>query len=123
MRSPGLLGRSIVASVLVAAVAIVATALLTLNVTQGSLERQQTQRENVDKGVVSRLLAFGRAHPTWTGVGSLLQHLAGPGQKLVVTDLHGQRLASTNGGGGGGETKPADPSASRWPSSSCGCRW
>jgi two-component system sensor histidine kinase BaeS len=109
MRSPGLLGRSIVASVLVAAVAIVATALLTLNVTQGSLERQQTQRENVDKGVVSRLLAFGRAHPTWTGVGSLLQHLAGPGQKLVVTDLHGQRLASTNGGGGG--TTPADPSA------------
>ena len=43
MRSPGLLGRSIVASVLVATVAIVATALLTLNVTQDSLERQRAR--------------------------------------------------------------------------------
>jgi two-component system sensor histidine kinase BaeS len=107
MRSPGLLGRSIVASVLVAAVAIVATALLTLNVTQGSLERQRAHRENVDQDVVTRLLAFGRAHPDWTGVGTLLRHLAGQDQKLVVTDLHGQRLAATNGGG----TTPADPSA------------
>jgi two-component system, OmpR family, sensor histidine kinase BaeS len=107
VRSPGLLGRSIVASVLVAAVAIVATALLTLNVTQDSLARQRAHRENVDQSVVTRLLAFGRAHPAWTGVGTLLQHLAGQDQKLVVTDLHGQRLAATNGGG----TTPADPSA------------
>ena len=104
---PGLLGRSIVASVLVAAVAIVATALLTLNVTQDSLARQRAHRENVDQGVVTRLLAFGRAHPAWTGVDTLLQQLAGQDQKLVVTDLHGQRLAATNGGG----TTPADPSA------------
>ncbi len=107
VRSPGLLGRSIVASVLVATVAIVATALLTLNVTQGSLERQRAHRETVDQHVVTRLLAFGRAHPDWIGVGTLLRHLAGQDQKLVVTDLHGQRLAATNGGG----ATPADPSA------------
>jgi two-component system sensor histidine kinase BaeS len=107
MRSPGLLGRSIVASVLVATVAIVATALLTLNVTQDSLERQRAHRENVDQGVVTRLLAFGRAHPDWIGVDTLLRRLAGQGQQLVVTDLHGQRLAATRGGG----TTPADPSA------------
>jgi two-component system sensor histidine kinase BaeS len=104
VRSPGLLGRSIVASVLVAAVAIVATALLTLNVTQGSLARQRAHREHVDQDVVSQLLDFGRAHPDWTGVDSLLGRLAGQGQRLVVTDLHGQRLA-------GAGTTPADPSA------------
>jgi signal transduction histidine kinase len=107
VRSPGLLGRSIVASVLVAAVAIVATALLTLNVTQRSLERQRVQRENVDQALVSRLLEFGRAHPDWTGAGPLLRHLAGHGQQLVVTDLHGVRLASTRAG----VTTSADPSA------------
>ena len=107
MRSPGLLGRSIVASVLVAAVAIVATALLTLNVTQGSLERQRAHRAHLDQGVVTQLLAFGRAHPTWAGVGTLLRRLAGTDQELVVTDLRGQRLAATKGGG----TTPSDPSA------------
>jgi two-component system sensor histidine kinase BaeS len=107
VRSPGLLGRSIVASVLVAAVAIVATALLTLNVTQGSLHRQRAHRESADQAVVDKLVAFGLAHPDWTGVGRVLDRLAGTGRRLVLTDLHGERLAVTGPGG----TTPADPSA------------
>ncbi|MGC4112930.1 MAG: ATP-binding protein [Nocardioides sp.] len=107
MRSPGLLGRSIVASVLVAAVAIVATALLTLNVTQGSLERQRVQREDVDRGVVARVLAFGRAHPDWDGVDGLLRRLPGHDERLVLTDLHGRRIAAT----GPGRIPSSDPTA------------
>jgi two-component system, OmpR family, sensor histidine kinase BaeS len=107
MKAPGLLGRSILASVLVASVAIVATALLTLNVTQDSLERQQVHREAADQHVVARLLAFGREHPDWTGADELLRRLAGKGQRLVVTDVHGHRLAAT----AGGATTSADPSA------------
>ena len=108
MRSPGLLGRSIVASVLVAAVAIVATALLTLNVTQDSLERQRRHRENADQGVVDPPAGVRPCvTPTGSAPTPLLRHLAGQDQRLVVTDLHGQRLAATRGGG----TTPADPSA------------
>lgn len=109
MKTPGLLGRSILASVLVATVAVLATALLTLNVTRNSLERQQVRVQDVDKAIVERLVDHGRSQPGWSDVEDLLGELA-PGRDALLTTLEGRRLA-TSGAEIDDTIDPSDPSA------------
>ena len=113
VRSPGLLGRSILASVLVAAVASVATAVLTADAVRSSAEREQVRVADVDRHIVDRLEAFGRGGPEWAGAGALLGELAASSERLiVVTDVDGAPLASSAGSGAGQrEIGTQDPTA------------
>lgn len=117
MRSPGLLGRTLVASVLVAAVAVVATAMLAVSTTRGSIEREQVRVSDSDRAVVAGLLEHGRTHPSWSGLGDLLQRVAGTDRSVLLTDLDGRRLAGHGPGAGlaapagAGDDSTADPSA------------
>lgn len=113
VRSPGLLGRSILASVLVAAVASVATAVLTADAVRSSAEREQVRVADVDRTIVSRLEAFGRSGPGWAGADALLGELAASSERLiVVTDVDGTPLASSAGAGSGQrEVGTQDPTA------------
>nr|WP_281374884.1 ATP-binding protein [Nocardioides soli] len=113
VRSPGLLGRSILASVLVAAVASVATAVLTADAVRSSAEREQVRVADVDRTIVDRLEAFGRGGPEWAGAGALLGELAASSERLiVVTNVDGAPLASSAGSDPGQrEVGTQDPTA------------
>lgn len=120
MRSPGLLGRTLVASVLVAAVAVVATAMLAVSTTRGSIEREQVRVSDSDRAVVAGLLEHGRTHTSWSDVGDLLQRVAGVDRSVLLTDLDGRWLAGHGAGlvapetgtdADSGADSTADPSA------------
>jgi len=84
------------ASVLVAAVAIVATAFLTADATRQRAEREQVRVADVDQAIVARLEAYGRAHASWSGAGPLLADLAASSDRLIViTDVAGDPVASS----------------------------
>ncbi|WP_239459908.1 sensor histidine kinase [Nocardioides daejeonensis] len=94
---PGLLGRSILASVLVAAVASVATALLTTHAARLSAEREEVRVAHIDREIVERLEEYGRGQASWSRAGRLLGELAGASQtKIAVTDVDGRRLAGSD---------------------------
>src|SRR5215475_7668737 len=95
MSRPGLLGRSILTSVMVAVVAIVATAAVTLTTTQNSLDRQRTSTQKADRAVVDRLLGFGLADHNWGDARSLVRHLATGDRHVVVTDLDRTPMAAS----------------------------
>jgi two-component system sensor histidine kinase BaeS len=95
VRPPGLLGRSILNSVLVAVVAVVATAVVTISTTQHTLDRERVSAEKVDRGIVDRLLRFGRTDHDWTGAEGLVGRLATGDHEVVVTDLDRTRLAES----------------------------
>jgi two-component system sensor histidine kinase BaeS len=103
VKRPGLRGRSILSSVLVAVVAVVATAVVTISTTQHTLNRERVSAEKVDHGIVDRLLRFGRTDHDWAGARGLLGQLATGGRHVVITDLDRTRLASS-----GASTGPLD---------------
>ncbi len=101
MKRPGLLGRSILTSVMVAVVSIVATAAVTLSTTQNSLDRQRTSIEKADRDTVDRLLEFGWTDHDWGDARALVHRLATHGRDVVVTDLDRSPLASSTSDAGG----------------------
>ncbi len=117
MNPPGLLARSMLASVLVAAVASVATAVLTADAVRMDAEREQVRVADVDDAIVDRLEAYGRAHPDWSGAGPLLAEIAASSDRLIVlTDVAGAPVASSAGPAseaehGGDPTALLDPMA------------
>lgn len=80
---------------MVAVVAIVATAAVTLSTTQNSLDRQRTSTEKADRAVVDRLLGFGLADHDWVDAGPLVRHLATGDRRVVVTDLDRTPVAAS----------------------------
>lgn len=109
------MARSVVASVLVAAVAIVATAFLTADAARTGVEREQVRVADVDRAIVTRLETYGRSHGGWSGAGPLLDDLATSAERvIVVTDADGEPLASSAGAAddhpvGGDPTALLDP--------------
>lgn len=100
------------ASVAVAAVACVATAVLTADATRQSAEREQVRVADVDQGIVDRLEAYGRGRAGWAGAGSLLGELAASSERLiVVTDLDGVPLVSSGSDVGDTAALDGDPTA------------
>ena len=84
------------ASVLVAAVAIVATAALTADAARTTAEREQVRVSDVDQGIVERLEAYGRSQAGWSAAGPLLDELAASSERLiVVTDVDGDPIATS----------------------------
>lgn len=96
VRPFGLLARSILASVLVAAVAIVATALLTMNATRDTLEREQVRVAEVDQEVVDELAAVGLQTDSWDAAQSLVDEVSvESGRDIALTDLDGGLLIAS----------------------------
>jgi two-component system sensor histidine kinase BaeS len=96
VRAPGLLGRSILTSVLVAVVGIVATAVVTLDATQSTLDRERVRSQQLDQAVVERLLHFGRTDHDWAAADPLVHKLATGDRDVVVTGVDRTRLASSS---------------------------
>ncbi|UUW94113.1 hypothetical protein [Pimelobacter simplex] len=118
MSPPGLLGRSILASVLVAAVASVATALLTTQAARLSAEREQVRVAHVDREIVQRLEAYGRGSAGWSHAGGLLTELAASAERrIVITDVDRAPLARSGSGASSdegttaGAADPGEPTA------------
>ncbi len=117
MRRPGLLGRSILASVLVASVASVATALLTVDAVQAGAKRERVRVADVDERIVARLETHGRDHHQWSDAGPVLDEVAvSSDRSIVITDVDGRPLARSSGArpdgaGTGDPTALLDPLA------------
>jgi two-component system sensor histidine kinase BaeS len=111
VRRPGLLGRSILASVLVASVASAVTALLTVDAVQAGAKRERVRVADVDQGIVARLEAHGRENHRWSDVGPVLDEVAvSSDRSIVITDVDGRPLARSSGARPGG-VGVGDPTA------------
>jgi two-component system sensor histidine kinase BaeS len=83
---------------LIAAVAVVATAVLTLNVTQNNLAHQRTERAETESGIGRTVLKYGLTHLAWSGVGTVLRAKADADTSLLLTDLDGAPVAASSPG-------------------------
>lgn len=98
MRSSVLL-RLLVASLGVAACAIGATAYITTRSTTSQLERERSRSLAGDLAVRDQLAAHAALHPTWDGVGPVVDGLAAStGRQITVTAADGSPLADATSG-------------------------
>lgn len=94
-----LLTRLLAVSVLVAVLAIAATAWLAVRTTTGALEREQGRSLASDNQIYSTLLAYAATHRSWSGVGPTLETLAQHTDRRIALLAHDRsRIADTASG-------------------------
>ena len=93
MRS-SLLVRLLLASLAVAVCAIAATAYITTRSTTGRLERERSRSLADDLAIRDELAAHAVRHPTWDGVGEIVDRLAAStGRRITLTATDGTTIA------------------------------
>jgi two-component system sensor histidine kinase BaeS len=94
-----LLTRLVAASVLIAVLAIAATAWLAVRTTTGAIEQEQGRVLATDNQIYSTMLGYAATHPSWAGVGPTLDTLAQHTDRRIALLTHDRAPIADSGHG------------------------
>jgi signal transduction histidine kinase len=94
-----LLTRLLAASVLIAVLAIAATAWLAVRTTTAAIEQEQGRTLATDNRIYTTLLGYAATHPTWDGVGTTLEVLAQHNDRRITLLTHDRTPIADSGHG------------------------
>jgi signal transduction histidine kinase len=94
-----LLTRLLAASVLIAVLAIAATAWLAARTTTTAIEQEQGRTLATDNQIYTTLLGYAATHPSWAGVGPTLETLAQHTDRRIALLTHDRTPIADSGHG------------------------